>query len=109
MLLEETLESLELMRDAFDVIETIATDDKFRASEFLPEVLDALLRGIRFDSFQELVWIDADGKGSNVNSAAFEVDRIRSGRRLAVPCQLPGNQKRLGSITNSKRLQLEMK
>ena len=79
MLLEEVLERMQLVRHAFDVVETVTADDKLDVSKLLTKVVHSVLGCIGLESVDKFVRIYTYGKSSRSDLATFEVDSIGRG------------------------------
>jgi hypothetical protein len=78
MLGQEDLERMQLLWDAFDVIESINTNNQLDALELSLQRCNALLNFGLLQSFIELLWVNADGKGTNMYRTAFVADPVGS-------------------------------
>lgn len=67
---------MQLLRNAFDVVETINTNDDFAILE--PPLQSGQTRGNSrtLDALDKLPWVDSNWKGSNLHIASFELDAV---------------------------------
>ena len=79
MFSEEDLESVQLLGHAFDVVETIDTNDNLDVLESLLEALDTFNHIGLLQTLREFLWVDTDGEGTDRDKLALELDTIRCG------------------------------
>lgn len=79
MLRQENFESVQLLRNPFDIIQAIHTDDNFAVLETAFELLQPRLNSGALDAFDELPRINPNREGSNLGIPAFELDAVGLG------------------------------
>lgn len=83
MITEEDFESMQLLRNSLDVIETINTHHELHALEFLLELCYPFLDLFLFETFLKLLGVNANWESTTRDDLALELYPIRSG------CQAP--------------------
>jgi hypothetical protein len=79
---EEDFETLELLGQTLDVVQSVDTDDNLFALEFGLQVSGPLEDTGPLDGFDESIRVDTDGEGSDLGESAFILDSIGLGRDL---------------------------
>lgn len=83
MAFQEILKSMQLVGDAFDIVQTIATNDEHGVPKPVSIVLDQVLCLLGFAMFGKPVWVYADWEGSNGSNAVIDNEGPWSGSRGA--------------------------
>jgi hypothetical protein len=79
---EEDLETLELLGQTLDVVQSVDTDDDLFALEFGLQVSGPLEDTGPLDGFDESIRVDTDGEGSDLGKSTFILDSVGLGRDL---------------------------
>lgn len=74
---KESLKCLELLRDTFDIIQTVDTDDDLDAVKPCFQRTKAFDNGFFLKTFDKLVWIDTDGEGADLAISAVKFNTVR--------------------------------
>jgi hypothetical protein len=82
VLSEEDFETLELLGQTLDVVQSVDTDDNLLALEFSLQVSGPLEDTGPLDGFDESIRVDTDGEGSDLGESTFILDSIGLGRDL---------------------------
>ena len=81
---EENLKSVQLLRNALDVIQTIHTDDELHALELALKGSNALLNLGLFQTILKLFWVNADGESTDSDNLALELNAVGGSRETTV-------------------------
>ena len=81
--LEEILHRVEFLRDTFDVVQTVDTDDELDALELLLKLLDTFLYLWPLQAVDELFRVNADGERTDRNDLARILAGIWSGHQAS--------------------------
>ena len=84
MSFEEVLEGMQLLWHAFDVVESVDTDDELDAFEFLLQLLDPFLHLRSFQAFGKLFRVDTNRKGANGDDLAGKLDGVRGSHQATI-------------------------
>lgn len=77
MLGKESLEGLELLRNTFDVVQTVNTDDDLDTLKSSFQRTKTLDNGFFLKTFDKLVRVDTDGIGADLTVSAVKFDAVR--------------------------------
>lgn len=81
---QEHLQSMKFLRYAFDVVKPVHTYHKLDALEFALKGCYAFLNFWLLKTLLELLWIDANGEGTDCDNFALKLDTIGCGRSAPV-------------------------
>ena len=84
---QENLESVELLRNTLDVIETVNTDNQLDTLELLLECLDTLGNLRLLEAFFELLGINTDRECTDGDDLALELDCVGRCWQSTIRCQ----------------------
>ena len=79
MLGEKDFEGMQLLRDAFDIVEPVDADDEFDAVELLFESGDTVLHLGFLEALLEFFRVDANWKRAHGDNLVVELDTVGSG------------------------------
>lgn len=79
---EEDLETLKLLGQTLDVVQSVDTDDNLFALEFGLQVSGPLEDTGPLDGLDESIRVDTDGESSDLGESAFVLDSVGFGRDL---------------------------
>lgn len=88
MLGQEDFEGVQLLRNAFNVVQAINPNNQLDALELLLECRDPLLNLRVLESFFKLLRIDSDGESRDRDDLTLELDTVRRCCGAPGPCQL---------------------
>ena len=76
MFRQENFKRMQLLWNTLDVIQTVDAHDDLDSLEFPFERRNALLDFWFLKTFDEFVWVDANGVGANCDDVALELDAV---------------------------------
>lgn len=87
MFCQEDFKRMKLLRNTFDVIETINANNQFDTLELLLECLDTLRNLRLLEALFELLGINTDGERTDSDDLALELDCVGRCWQSTIRCQ----------------------
>lgn len=84
VLVEENFESVKLLGNTLDVVETVNADDEFDTLELLLELRDTFLDGGFGETLGKLFRVDTDRECADCTEFAFVLDAVGGGRETPI-------------------------
>ena len=86
MLCEEELEGVQFLRDTFDVVQTVDTNDHLASGKSVLQLCNTFLDAVLLDVVDEGRRVDSDREGADMGETTLEFYAIRHRRQAKNAC-----------------------